>query len=153
MFQKACILLYWICAIIANTFADIGVFLIVLSIAMTADTILWALKHYRLNQFSSRELKRGIVRKISLVASIAVTSIVLNNLPLDHEWLHIAVRILINTAISWVAVAELISVFQNWIVMKTWVDEFTEQDAITTVVKRIRNSLRSLLNKLFTIWQ
>lgn len=140
MYQKICLWLYWLCAILANTLQDMGLLFAVLSILMFGDSFLWVLKHLRVETFSSKDLKRWVIAKVTLVWVLFLTQLVINTTGYEANRF-------INTALSRVIGAELVSIYQNWLVVKTG-EAVRETDVLTGAIRAILAKIRDLYKPL-----
>jgi phage-related holin len=111
-----------------------------LALAMVFDTITGVAKSYRLGKkISSREGKRGILEKILMLSGLIVLAVVGRLLDIDLSWIVVNAFILLT-------VFETFSFFGNIGTIRTG-KEMEELDAISMMIKFVRISLKSVIEK------
>lgn len=134
---------YYIALFISSTLAYAEVkkeVVMALALAMVFDTITGVAKSYRLGKkISSREGKRGIIEKLLMLSGLIVLAIVGKLLSIDLSW------IVVNSLIL-LTVFETFSFFGNIGAIRTG-KEMEELDAISMMIKFVRNALKSIIEK------
>lgn len=118
------------------------VLFIVLTSAMLFDTLFGVLKSLRLKNFNSWTLWRWAVSKLAILSFILFIWIV---------WTHAYPALQWNENVIWwlfwiLLVAEIISILQNIIVIKTW-EHIEEYDAVTDTLRFIHKTIIGILKE------
>lgn len=129
---------YFSIACLSMALQDHYILFVVLSSAMFIDTFFWFLKSIRIGTMQSRRLGWGILSKFTILAFILFLSAVSNQAFPEILWDQNIVH-----GIMWIlVVAEVISMVQNLIVIKTW-EHIEEFDAVTKALKFILATFRN----------
>lgn len=112
-----------------------------LAIAMALDTVTGIFKSRRLKiKISSKRGKKGVVDKVLMLISILSLGLIAKLLGINLSWLIINILIVLT-------IFEVYSVFGNILAMRTGKEE-DEEDAVTLVIKVVRDFLKQKINKL-----
>lgn len=138
MNEKICYGLYilWMCIFTINEVWIIWI--AILFIMMTLDTIMWIGKAFAFNEYSSKNLWRWIRAKVFLLLILFSLIIVI-----DYLWYALWIKeqnLLIWISVNWIVwllvVSELLSAITNYLSMKNWI-RYEEQDYITKMLSKI----------------
>jgi len=115
----------------------------ILAILLIFDTITWLLKaKYIWHKPTSNEMRRWVISKMLMMA-IPFLLALIAKAATPSTW---DVATWISSSMFILCVAELYSIMQNIISIRTW-KEIAEYDAVTETLVRLNNWLKSIIDK------
>lgn len=143
MVSTMCYSAYIIWACVWLIFWEEVLWFYILMSVLLFDTITWIAKAVRFGVFRSNDMIWWIISKIFMIWIVIMFAIIMQSKFPDS--------ILPSHILSWLMwlliVAEIISIIQNTMMVKTWV-RIEEWDAVTFVLSTILNKLKTTLQSI-----
>ena len=138
-------IIYFLATSFTSTLAYINVkqeIVFALTLAMVFDTITGFIKTKRIGQKPSSKVgKKGILDKVLLLGAVLLLGVVGKLLLIDLSWFIVNVLILLT-------IFEVYSIFGNLLIARTGKEDVEEIDAVSLVIKIIRDYLKKLITKI-----
>lgn len=139
----ACYTAYIIWACVGLIFWEDTFWFYILMWALLFDTITWIAKAVRFNRFKSNDMIWWTISKIFMIWIVILFAVIMQAKFPDS----IVPSHVLSWLIWFIVIAECISIIQNTMMVKTWV-QIEERDAVTYFLNALLDKLRKSLQSI-----